>query len=260
MDGDKDYPPLEAGLEPFNDADEQTTGKQSVPEDANESLKTDPKTTDNDINAANLYLYNQLSTQPNSGGTNTREVSTIELTSNDIEKGPQPTSSAAESLPQGSKLSIQPIQGQQSQVIIDKYHKDLREQLQSMYPETSDPAKSRIPGTAVPEPTEQPFYVNAKQYYRILKRRYARAKLEENLKVSRERRPYLHESRHKHAMRRPRGQGGRFLTAAEIAEMKKTETKSPYPAEQQKSTSVVPDGNADLADGDAEESDTIEQQ
>lgn len=70
---------------------------------------------------------------------------------------------------------------------------------------------------------EQPFYVNAKQYYRILKRRYARAKLEENLKISRERRPYLHESRHKHAMRRPRGQGGRFLTTAEMAEMKRKE-------------------------------------
>lgn len=68
--------------------------------------------------------------------------------------------------------------------------------------------------------TEQPFYVNAKQYYRILKRRYTRAKLEENLRISRERRPYLHESRHKHAMRRPRGQGGRFLTLAEIKAMK----------------------------------------
>ncbi|KAG0668369.1 Transcriptional activator [Maudiozyma exigua] len=67
---------------------------------------------------------------------------------------------------------------------------------------------------------DQPFYVNAKQYYRILKRRYARARLEENLRISRERRPYLHESRHKHAMRRPRGQGGRFLTAAEIEELK----------------------------------------
>ncbi|CAN6631295.1 hypothetical protein TRVA0_013S00694 [Trichomonascus vanleenenianus] len=72
---------------------------------------------------------------------------------------------------------------------------------------------------------EQPFYVNAKQYHRILKRRIARAKLEESLKVARGRKPYLHESRHKHAMRRPRGQGGRFLTAAEIEERERKEAE-----------------------------------
>ena len=81
----------------------------------------------------------------------------------------------------------------------------------------------------------QPIYVNAKQYRRIVKRREARTILDEYFRKKRlanevitsgdesgpkvdgttgasSKRSYTHESRHRHAMKRPRGPGGRFLT------------------------------------------------
>lgn len=69
---------------------------------------------------------------------------------------------------------------------------------------------------------ETPLYVNAKQFERILKRRVARQRLEERLRrTPGNRRSYLHESRHKHAIRRPRGPGGRFLSKDELERQEK---------------------------------------
>ncbi|KAE8915878.1 hypothetical protein PF003_g781 [Phytophthora fragariae] len=162
--------------------------------------------------------------------TNTTTDTKLVFTDSDAATTPNDTPSAAADASQADlQAQLALFQQQQQQYIQQLMQQTNSEQLRAMYNSSAMMQPYMLSQSMFPRPStpnsaeateEEPVYVNAKQYHRIMIRRQQRAKLEAKLGNPRQRKAYLHDSRHKHAMRRPRGPGGRFLTKDEIQGLK----------------------------------------
>ncbi|KAK6185774.1 hypothetical protein SNE40_007930 [Patella caerulea] len=151
------------------------------------------------VSAGQNIIQNTAITQPNNNVLQTQV------------QGSNTSTVSASGIPQMLFLNQVTINGQTSFVLVDANNKPVQlPQGIQVINLPSQPVGQQLPMPGA-ESGDEPLYVNAKQYHRILKRRQARAKLEATGRIPRERSKYLYESRHRHALNRSRGQGGVFV-------------------------------------------------
>ena len=98
-------------------------------------------------------------------------------------------------------------------------------QYQSIY--MPDMSQSFVPGSQYStDNRSNTALINPKQIYWI-RRRQLRRELLDSVMVQQDKN-YMHESRHRHAMKRLRAPSGRFLTKEETAEIRKHEGMSQH--------------------------------
>ena len=119
------------------------------------------------------------------------------------------------------------------------------------YPHLINPFAQKIPIKTLRN--NEYIYVNSKQYSRILKRREARKKyfeMYENDYFLNKKIKYHHESRHKHAMNRERGKGGRFLSKKEKEFIEKKKKNKDDCKDSNLKNTVVQSSNSTLDDSE----------
>ncbi|CAM8887169.1 unnamed protein product [Rhodiola kirilowii] len=165
--------------------------------------------------------------EADSGGTNSR------LSSESGQSHSKSMESQAKAFAGHIDLSFNPSQGDYSHTMTQKLYPFGAPQFGQFlnpYGTFTPPQMVGLTPARVPLPLgvaeEGPIYVNAKQYNGIMRRRQSRAKLEAQNKLVKIRKPYLHESRHQHALNRVRGSGGRFLSKNKLQQIAAPPTHS----------------------------------